>query len=217
MNINEILLQKVLIIPAILIAFTFHEYAHAIVAVKLGDDTPKNQGRLTLNPFSHIDIIGFIMILIFRFGWAKPVQTNPSAFKNLYKDDLKVSLAGPLANVIVGFISTVILIFFERLPMSNENLQTIILIILYLTATLNCMWFFLNLIPVPGFDGFHIIMDLFPKTLYKLSDALYRYQMIIFLILIIPIIGNRSILEYIIGVPGNKLFDLFYKAISSLF
>jgi Zn-dependent protease len=128
-----------------------------------------------------------------------------------------VSLAGPLANVIVGFISTVILIVFERLPMSNENLQTIIVIILYLTATLNCMWFFLNLIPVPGFDGFHIIMDLFPKTLYKLSDALYRYQMIIFLILIIPIIGNRSILEYIIGVPGNKLFDLFYKAISSLF
>ena len=85
------ILNKILMIPAILLAFTFHEYAHAITADRLGDKTPRFQGRLTLNPIVHIDPMGFLLILLVGFGWAKPVQTNPSAYKNYYKDDLKVS------------------------------------------------------------------------------------------------------------------------------
>ena len=106
------ILNMILMIPGMLIAFTFHEYAHAYVADKLGDKTPRFQGRLTLNPIAHIDPIGFIAVLIFSFGWAKPVQTNPSAYKNYYKDDLKVSLAGPIANFLVAIVIAVILGFY---------------------------------------------------------------------------------------------------------
>ena len=102
------LLDMILIIPAMLVAFTFHEYAHALVADRLGDKTPRFQGRLTLNPLAHIDPFGFIAVLVFGFGWAKPVQTNPSAYKDYRKDDLKVSLAGVTANLIVAIIAAVI-------------------------------------------------------------------------------------------------------------
>ncbi|WP_291575156.1 site-2 protease family protein [Clostridium sp. UBA4548] len=216
MDVNSYLLDKILIIPAILLAFTFHEYAHAIVAVKLGDDTPKYQGRLTLNPFAHVDIVGFIMILLVGFGWAKPVETNPQVFKNYFKDDLKVSLAGPLANLVIAFLAVIALVLFSKLSLANENLYNIISTIIYLTAWLNCLWFFLNLIPVPGFDGFRIINDLFPKGLYKFSTMLYRYQMIIFIILILPLIGGYSILDFLVGVPGNALFGFLVKIITSI-
>ncbi len=103
------ILNMILMIPGMLIAFTFHEYAHAYVADKLGDKTPRFQGRLTLNPIAHIDPIGFIAVLIFSFGWAKPVQTNPSAYKNYHKDDLKVSLAGPIANFLVAIVVALII------------------------------------------------------------------------------------------------------------
>ena len=93
------ILQKLLILPALLIGFTVHEYAHAYMADKLGDKTPRFQGRLTFNPLAHIDPMGFFMILFVGFGWAKPVQTNRSAYRNYYKDDLKVSIAGPLSNL----------------------------------------------------------------------------------------------------------------------
>ena len=102
-------LNIILMIPSILIAFTFHEYAHALVAYKLGDDTPKHQGRLSLNPLVHIDIIGFLMLLFLKFGWAKPVETNPRAFKNYYKDDLKVSIAGVIGNLVAALLASIIL------------------------------------------------------------------------------------------------------------
>ena len=102
-------LQNIIfMIPAILIGFTFHEYAHAKVADKLGDKTPRFQGRLNLNPINHLDPLGTLLILFCGIGWAKPVQVNPSAFKNYYKDDLKVSIAGPIANLIVAFIGTIL-------------------------------------------------------------------------------------------------------------
>lgn len=204
------LLYIVLSIPAILIAFTFHEYAHAFVADKLGDKTPKFQGRLTFNPIAHIDPIGFLMILILGFGWAKPVQTNPSAYKHYYKDDLKVSIAGPLANLAVGFIFAFISIIFSKVS-PDLNVTSIILRIFMITAQINCLLFVLNLIPIPGFDGFHILRDLFPKVFYNISDSMYRYQLIIFLILIMPIVGGRSVLGYIVGIPSMAIYSTFMK------
>ena len=204
------ILYKVLMIPAILLAFTFHEYAHAITADRLGDKTPRFQGRLTLNPIAHIDPIGFILILLVGFGWAKPVQTNPSAYKNYYKDDLKVSLAGPLANLIIGFIFVFLGVLFSKFSPLQGGLNEIIEIILYMTAQLNCLLFFLNLVPIPGFDGFHIVRDLFPKFFYNLSDAIYRYQMLVFMALILPILpGGNSIFTFIVGIPANLLFNFF--------
>ena len=206
------ILDKILMIPAILLAFTFHEYAHAITADRLGDKTPKFQGRLTLNPISHIDPIGFIMILVFGFGWAKPVQTNPSALKNYYKDDLKISLAGPIANLVLGFIFAILYVLFINFAPIDGALYTVIKDILAITGYLNCILFFLNLVPIPGFDGFHIVRDLFPKFFYNLSDTVNRYQFLLFMVLILPILpGGQSIFTYLVEVPGLWLFSIFTR------
>jgi Zn-dependent protease len=203
------ILNMVLMIPAILIAFTFHEYAHAITADRLGDKTPRFQGRLTLNPIAHIDPMGFILILVMGFGWAKPVETNPSAYKNYYKDDLKVSIAGPIANLIIGFIFAILYVLLEKYLPQGE-VYSIILLILQYTGYLNCILFFLNLVPIPGFDGFHIVRDLYPKFFYNLSDSVLRYQFLIFMVLILPILpGGQSVFYYLVQVPGSWLFSVF--------
>jgi Zn-dependent protease len=207
------ILAKILVIPGILIGFTFHEYAHALVADKLGDKTPRFQGRLTLNPFVHVDPIGFLLIILVGFGWAKPVETNPSAFKKYYKDDLKVSIAGPLANLIVALVAAIFVSLFykfQNLITLNYSLLNIIYLILYLTVSINCTLFFLNLIPIPGFDGFHILRDLFPKFFYKISDSLYRYQFII-MILFIIVLG-----DFLVGIPAAFIRDTILKLTSFL-
>lgn len=209
-TLRQIAIAKLLMMPAVLIAFTFHEYAHAVVADKLGDKTPKFQGRITLNPLAHIDLIGFIMIVFVGFGWAKPVETNPNAYKNYYKDDLKVSIAGPLANVLVAFIFALIVGVINRFLPFNE-----IVVIIYLMAkyvvSINCMFFLFNLIPIPGLDGFHVLRDLFPKAFYNIADSLYRYQMLILIALVMPIFGGESLATFIIGIPSEYIANLFLR------
>ncbi|KEI02511.1 site-2 protease family protein [Clostridium botulinum] len=209
------LLDTLLIIPAILLGFTFHEYGHALVAYKLGDSTPKFQGRLTLNPLAHIDIIGFLMILFFKFGWAKPVQTNPNAFKNYYKDDLKVSLAGVIGNIFVAIVASIILGIFLALSLNQTVSMEIIMTMLVYTVQINALLVIINLLPLPGFDGFHILKDLFPKFFYKISDSLYRYQILILVLFIMPIPGiGGSIIGFILSGPTAVLSKLFMKITS---
>ena len=210
---NNWLLEKVLIIPAILIGLTFHEYAHAIVADKLGDKTPKFQGKLTLNPFVHIDLLGFIMILVIGFGWAKPVETNPSAFKNRYKDDLKVSIAGPIANLIVAFLGAVFMVILAKYGSiglsGTPYLYGILQSIFSAIISINCMLFVFNLIPIPGLDGFHVLRDLFPSAYYKISGAIYKYQLIILLLFV-----ATPLASYIVGIPSAFLYNTFIRAAS---
>jgi len=206
-----------MLIPGILLAFTFHEYAHAITADRLGDKTPRFQGRLTLNPIAHIDPMGFILILIMGFGWAKPVQTNPSAFKNYYKDDLKVSVAGPLANLILGLLFAILYVLFKNFSPMQGTLNDIIENILFITGEINCVLFFLNLVPIPGFDGFHIVRDLFPKFFYNMSDSILRYQFLIFMALIFPILpGGQSVFYYIVQIPASLTF-YYFRNLAGLF
>lgn len=205
----------ILSIPAILVAFTFHEYAHAIVADKLGDKTPRFQGRLTLNPLAHIDPIGFILILICNFGWAKPVEINPNAFKHYSKDDLKVSLAGPIANLVIAFISSFIYVLLYKL-LPNNSISTIVILIFRIIVSLNCVFFILNLLPLPGFDGFHILRDLFPKVFYNLPDEIYTYQLLIFVVLAMPFIGGNSILGYVIGMPSETITTAFISLATTI-
>ena len=154
--------------------------------------------------------MGFILILLVGFGWAKPVQTNPSAYKNYYKDDLKVSAAGPIANLILGLVFAILYTIFWRYSPAGGGLNTIILQILKITSYLNCILFFLNLMPIPGLDGFHIVRDLYPKFFYNLSDSVTRYQFIIFMVLIFPILpGGQSVFYYIVQLPGLWLFTMF--------
>lgn len=199
----------ILTIPAILIGFTVHEYAHAYTADKLGDKTPKFQGRLTLNPFAHIDWVGFLMILLFRFGWAKPVEINPSAFKHYYKDDFKVSFAGPLSNLITAFIFAILteaLVKFNLIGGTVSTVSVILQNIFVYTIYINCMLFVFNLIPLPGLDGFHMLRDLFPKQFYKISGFMYAYQIIILIIFIISPLSH-----YLVGIPSGFLFELFLR------
>lgn len=205
----DYILNMILMIPGMLIAFTFHEYAHALMADKLGDKTPRFQGRLTLNPIAHIDPIGFIAVLIFSFGWAKPVQTNPSAYKNYYKDDLKVSLAGPIANFIVAIVAAFIFVFYmsfiyKSLP---EALGGVLYSMLYMTLIINVNIGLFNLIPIPGLDGFSLLRDLSPKTFYRFEEKFYQYQMMIMLLLIF--VGGK-----IIQVPARIIINSLLSAAS---
>lgn len=183
----DFILRILLMIPAILIGFTFHEYAHAKMADKLGDKTPRFQGRLNLNPMNHIDPIGALMILIVGFGWAKPVETNPSAYKNYYKDDLKVSLAGPLANLIIAFVGCITFFLFQIYAKGifPDAIYQVIVQMLWYVYLLNLNLFILNLLPLPGLDGFHILRDLAPKQFYKIYDTLMRYQWPILLAILV--------------------------------
>ena len=204
-------LNIILMIPSILIAFTFHEYAHALVAYKLGDDTPKHQGRLSLNPLVHIDIIGFLMLLFLDFGWAKPVETNPRAFKNYYKDDLKVSIAGVIGNLVAALLASIILAGLIIINNKSDSMVIILNMVIYVIET-NCLLVFLNLLPIPGFDGFYVLRDLFPKFFYEIEEKLYTYRYMILLVLLIPIPGlGGSIINFILDVPAEKLTDLFMK------
>jgi Zn-dependent protease len=201
--------MKILTIPAILVAFTFHEYAHAIIADRLGDKTPKFQGRLTLNPIVHIDIVGFLMIMLVGFGWAKPVQTNPRAYKNYYKDDLKVSIAGPIANLLVATVFAVVIGLYGKFvnpSVIGQSVYTIIYMMLYLIISINVMLFFFNLLPIPGLDGFHVLRDLFPSFFYKYADQLYRYQMFILIIIV-----ATPVASYIIGGPTSLITNLLFR------
>lgn len=209
------LLMIILKIPAILIAFTAQGYAKALVADKLGDKTPRFQGRLTLNPAAHIDLFGFILILIAGFGWTKPLNTNPSAYKRGYKDAIKVSIAAPLANLLVGFIATILYVAIFRF-LSNILSDTIYFIlstVIMLIASINISLFVFNLLPIPGLAGFEIFRDLWPKTFYKVSDKIYQYQ---FLILIAIIFIGGSILSIPVGFILNG-FMAFAKLIFGIF
>ena len=198
------LLVIILKIPAILIAFTAQGYAKALVADKLGDKTPRFQGRLTLNPSAHIDLIGFLMILIAGFGWTKPLNTNPSAYKRGYKDAIKVSVAAPLANLLVGLLGSILYVGTYRF-LSNilpDTIYFILINMIWLIATVNVSLFVFNLLPIPGLAGFEIFRDLWPKTFYKVSDKIYQYQ---FLILIAIIIIGGTILS----IPVNFILNGF--------
>lgn len=198
------LLNIILTIPAILIAFTAQGYAKALVADRLGDKTPRFQGRLTLNPAAHIDFIGLLMILIAGFGWTKPLNTNPSAYKRGYKDAIKVSIAAPLANLLVGLLGTILYVGTYKF-LSNilpDTIYFILINMVLLIATVNVSLFVFNLLPIPGLAGFEIFRDLWPKTFYKVSDKIYQYQ---FLILIAIIFIGGTILS----IPVNLILNGF--------
>lgn len=203
-------MMKVLLIPAILIGLTIHEFAHALVADRLGDKTPKFQGRLTLNPFVHIDLLGFAMILLIGFGWAKPIETNPAAYKRRYKDDIKVSVAGVVANFITALVFALLTALLVRTGLVNldnySTLNGILGSMLSMVVSINCMLCIFNLLPIPGLDGFHIVRDLFPKFFHSISDFMYRYQLIILLVFVMTPAAS-----WLVGTPYRLLYYAFMR------
>lgn len=161
------ILSLLLSIPGVLIAITFHEYAHAYAAYKLGDDTAKLQGRLSLNPLKHMDPIGIIMLLFLGFGWGRPVQIDSRNFNrniSLSKAEAIVSIAGPLANFILAIlfsIITIIVIKFELLAACSVRAALTILTILQSIIAINIGLGLFNLIPLPPLDGSKVLMHFY--------------------------------------------------------
>ena len=205
---NFQLFNLIISVPAVLIAFTVQGYAKALVADKLGDKTPRFQGRLTLNPIAHIDLVGFIMILLFHFGWTKPIETNPRAYKRGYKDAIKVSIAAPIGNLIAAFIGMFIYVFLIRYmgTMLTGAGGTVLLSMVYAVVSVNVILCVFNLLPLPGLSGFEILRDLAPKHFYKIADKIYQYQ---FLILMVVVFVGSSFLYY----PVSFIMNLFYRIV----
>ena len=161
-------LGLVLTIPGILIAITFHEFAHAWMADRIGDDTPRKQGRLSLNPFKHIDPIGAILLLTAGFGWGKPVEINPNNFNrtiSIRKGNALVSLAGPVMNFILAVIFSIIygmLLAFGGSFLLTSAGEVISTVILY-TITINVGLGVFNLIPLPPLDGSKVLVAFLPS------------------------------------------------------
>lgn len=214
---DNYLLGRILVIPAILVAFTFKGYIQSKIAIKLGDDTPKQYGRNTLNPLKHISVFGFIFMLIIGFGWIKPVEINKSNFKDYYKADLKIRLGGLITILVIGVIATMTLALYVKFIPGDSNIKFIIFLIIKQTAIINCSWFILNLLPIPGFDGFNIILDILRGRSQKFETLMYRNNMLIFIILVLPIIGGFSILDFVVGIPGKYIYDIFAAMATYLF
>ena len=169
-------------IPAALIAITLHEYAHGYVSYKLGDPTPKQMGRLSLNPFAHLDPIGTLCLIFFHFGWAKPVCVNPYYYKNQKRGMVLVGLAGPLMNFILAFVSALFMAIIMKKTGGYVGSFTYYLFnFLNVCYVLNIGLGVFNLIPFPPLDGAKIVGGLLPEHIYFNFMKYERYgQLIIF-------------------------------------
>ncbi|MEK5444910.1 site-2 protease family protein [Fredinandcohnia sp. FSL W7-1320] len=182
------------VVITLLVAFTVHEFAHAYVAYKFGDDTAKRQGRLTLNPIAHLDPFGTILIFLAGFGWARPVPVNRFHFKRPRLAGILVSVAGPLSNLLVAALALLIYIIlirvgvFAAIPEAfGEGFETFF----NLFVRLNLVLFIFNLLPFPPLDGYRIIEDLVPA---RIRPKLTQYEglgIVLFLVLVITPVGDR--------------------------
>lgn len=199
-------------LPAVLISLSFHEFGHAYAAYKNGDPTARNEGRMTLNPLAHIDIFGFIMMILVGYGWAKPVPVNPRNYRNYKKGEIMVSLAGVTMNLILAFVGAlalaiVIAICGVQATLSGAagkiaNLLTSFIMI-------NCALTVFNLLPVYPLDGFHVVETLLaPRLGYKPFVFIRRYGYYILIgLMMLSRTGNLSL----IGRASLAIYTLFVK------
>lgn len=181
------LLNALMILPGIVIGLSFHEFAHAWMSDRLGDPTPRMQGRVTISPFAHIDPMGFLMLFLFRFGYGRPVQVNPSYYKHRRRDDILVSLAGVTMNFFLAiFFGAVYLVMLRHLNVTNE----ILLDIVYYIMVININLMVFNLLPIPPLDGYHVIRDLF---LHKNINFFWKFEQYGWLILIVVLVSGFSV------------------------
>ncbi|HBP63044.1 MAG TPA: site-2 protease family protein [Desulfosporosinus sp.] len=171
-------------IPALLIGFAFHEYAHGWVADRLGDPTPRSQGRLSLNPLVHLDVFGTLMAFLYQFGWAKPVMTNPQYFKgDKRRGSMLVSLAGPVMNLIIAFV--VFFLWYVTMHwMHGSAWSSVIALIFKSTVLMNLGLGVFNLLPIPPLDGFGILSGIVPEQFAPKLQMIEQYGMIILVVLL---------------------------------
>jgi len=178
--------EMIKIIPAAIIGLTVHEFSHAYTASRLGDYTAKDEGRLTLNPLKHIDWLGFFLIVVAGFGWAKPVRFNPDNLKHKHRDEILISIAGPLSNLVTAFLLFLIargLYFLAYFNSTDLGLEIVNLIIVW--GVINISLFIFNLIPLPPLDGSHLYLTFLKEINPRLMINLYKYGTLALLIIIL--------------------------------
>lgn len=197
----------------LMLAFTFHEFAHAYVAYKFGDHTAKNQGRLTLNPLQHLDPFGTILIFIAGFGWARPVPVNRFFFKNPRVAGILVSVAGPISNLLLAMIAFAILYGFAGAELA-DSLPGFVYDFFDIFIPLNLVLFVFNLLPFPPLDGYRILEDLAPASIRPKMTQFETYGSVIFLILVITPLDQytiQPIFNVVLPFVMNGLNEFFYQ------
>jgi Zn-dependent protease len=210
----EIIFERLIPFLCLIIAITIHEFFHALAADKLGDPTPRSFGRLSLNPLAHADLFGtFLLPLMSTFtgiptiGWAKPVPIDPYNFRHPKRDEIIVSLAGPLSNLSLAFICSFLIRLFSPLTLAGNIFFYLILI--------NISLFIFNLLPIPPLDGSKVFLNLLPPESYtKWSEAFDRYGIVLLLLFVfLPVSDGRSLINLIM-LPAIRfilsLFGLIY-------
>lgn len=208
------LINYLYIIPCALIALSFHEFAHGWMANRLGDHTARNFGRLTLNPLKHLDILGTLCMIFFRFGWAKPVPVNSRYFKNPRRDMALTAAAGPIMNFILAFIGLlfyhIILAFFIAFSPSSSfasNIGSTAIIFFGYFTVMNLSLGVFNLLPLPPLDGSRIFYVFLPEKIYF---GIMKYERYIqFAILILLYLG-------LLDTPLNYIVDHIYSGMNWL-
>lgn len=193
------LFSLLLSIPGVLIAITFHEFAHGFVAYKLGDNTAKNEGRLSLNPFSHLDPLGTAMMIFAGFGWGKPVNVNPRNYSrkiSMEKGEALVSLAGPAMNFLLAIVFSIIyyvIYRFAGIEFITTTVGGVLMLLISSTVAINMGLGIFNLIPLPPLDGSKIIMPILPynaKQWFKNNEQIFY---IVFVIIWVTGIAGKII------------------------
>lgn len=177
------------VIIALILAFTIHEFAHAYLADRFGDPTPRSMGRVSLNPRVHIDWLGTLLIFLIGFGWAKPVIINPLRFKHRRLMTIAVSVAGPISNLVLAFLGMLVLYMadvFQWFPDMSIGSARALALFLYLLISLNMMLFIFNLLPLPPLDGYRILFEMLPvRSRIKLQQyeqwAIYLFLLFVFI------------------------------------
>lgn len=211
---NEWLQETLYYLPALLIALSVHEAAHAYTAYKLGDKSQKAMGRLSLSPLAHIDPIGFIFMLVFKFGWGKPVVMDDRNFKDRRKGVMLVALAGPMSNILLAFVFTIILklldVFGVLAIMSGSNIGGILYIMLIYMIEFNVVFGVFNLIPLPPFDGAKVLTYFLPLKGKRFMDWLEQYSVWVLVILMV------TDLYQIIIMPAYNLINWLIMLVLAL-
>lgn len=213
MSLISIISQLIYTLPAVLIAISMHEFAHGYVSYKLGDPTPKDMGRLSVNPLAHLDLVGALCLMFFHFGWAKPVGVNPYYYKDRKKGMVLVALAGPIMNFFIAFLSIAGMGLILKITNGYAGK-----ILIYIFNFLNYLFIIniglgvFNLIPVPPLDGSKVVGAVLPSDQYFKYMQYERYGTIILLALL-----YLNILDMPLSIIRGGISEFMWTAVSFIF
>ncbi len=191
-------------LPGIIIGLSFHEFAHAWMSDRLGDPTPRRQGRVTINPLAHIDWVGFLALLLVGFGWGKPVQIDPSYYKHRRRDEFLVGIAGVTMNLLIAIAFSIPARIMVR-SLSGAAVSDLvynIYLIFFYTVSINVVLMVFNLIPCPPLDGWGIITQIFRLDRYRWWYKVYQYGTWILLALILLNITDLILTPLVSAIVG---------------